>query len=163
MLTLEWALILHNRGIEPATFRLPASPPALLKPLRLCSPWSGRWRGCPPTPSTRPTRTWWRGRAGCGRCCTPSPWSSAPRGSWGWCSPARTSSPATQSTAAGSWRRHTHTHTHTHLFTHGRLTYGCLKSDRAVGTENRELNIKSESERLNTSRMLDYYSNNKYT
>lgn len=73
----------------------------------LLSPWSVRWTGYQPRPSNLPTRIWWRGRAGSERCYKPSRLFSAPRGSWGWCIPERTSSPATRSTAASSWNKNT--------------------------------------------------------
>lgn len=68
-------------------------------------PWSAWWTGCPPRLASRPTHTWWRGRAGCGRWRTPSLWFSAPRCFAGWWSTERASTPATPSTAAGSWKQ----------------------------------------------------------
>lgn len=66
-------------------------------------PWSGWWTTCPPRRASHPTRIWWRGKGGCGRWRRPSLWFSAPRCFWGWCSRERASTPATRSTAAGSW------------------------------------------------------------
>lgn len=73
------------------------------------SPWSVRWTRYPPRPSSLPTRIWSRDRARSWRCCRPSPLFSAPQGSWDWCIPVKTSSPATQNTARDSWIQNTYT------------------------------------------------------